>query len=196
MTHLQPITELPIVTSDTNPIHVDFLSEHVVGLPGRIGLTYAPGKRNLGQHAIWERNLDQDLARLRQHYKAEWLITLLQAPELTHLHIPNLFPKTQDYEMQSRWFPIQDYHVPTSMQGLMELVHSILMLAEQGHTQIIHCRAGLGRTGLVASACLAARGYSAKEAFGHVRSARPGCVETAAQEAYVHEFAKVWRSRH
>jgi protein-tyrosine phosphatase len=80
------------------------------------------------------------------------------------------------------------------MQELIELVELILATAKQGKTIVVHCRAGLGRSGLVIAACLVALGYSPKEAFTIVRQARPGSVETEEQEAYVYKFAQAWRA--
>ncbi|MGQ9869945.1 phosphatase domain-containing putative toxin [Leptodesmis sp.] len=95
--------------------------------------------------------------------------------------------------MKSRWFPIPDFGTPASMTGLSQLVEDILAALEGGRATVVHCRAGLGRTGLVVASCLVALGYSPKEASTHVRTARPGSVETLEQEAYVHQFAAVWK---
>ncbi|NES97172.1 MAG: hypothetical protein F6K32_18430, partial [Desertifilum sp. SIO1I2] len=58
----------PLITSDTHPIQVDFLSDEVMPRSGRLGMTLAPGKQNEGMRAIWQRNLDQDLHRLKHDY--------------------------------------------------------------------------------------------------------------------------------
>ena len=44
---------------------------------------------------------------------------------------------------------------------------------------------GLGRTGMIAARILVEMGLSAELAIKSVREARPGTIETAAQEAYV-----------
>jgi len=196
-THLDrwALANRPTITSDTHPIQVDFLPQGVMKLPGRIGMTFAPGKCNFGQQVIWRRNLQKDLARLRQHYSTDILVTLLEAIDFEQLHIPNLFAEAETYGVQTRWFPIQDYGTPTSMQELIDLVQFILANAAEGKTIVIHCKAGLGRTGLVATACLVALGCSADGAFAIVRKIRPGTVETPEQEAYVAEFAQAWALR-
>ena len=45
--------------------------------------------------------------------------------------------------------------------------------------------AGLGRSGMIAAKLLTACGAEPAEAIGLVRRARPGAIETPAQEAYV-----------
>jgi len=187
-------TELPLITSSSDPIRVDFLPDAVERLPGRLGMTIAPGKCNFGMHAVWQRHLDTDLQRLRQHYCTDLLVTLLQANELTDLQIPDLFKQVQTYGMQTCWFPIHDFGTPNSMPALQRLVEQILADLAGGQTVVIHCKAGLGRTGLVTASCLVALGHSPEVAFKILRQARPGSVETLAQEAYVVEFAKLWQS--
>lgn len=186
--------DLPVVTSDSDPIRVDFLPEQVVPLPGRLGMTIAPGKCNVGMQALWQRDLQKDLSRLRHHYRVDLLITLLQPAELGQLAIPDLPSQIQRYGMQNHWFPIQDFGTPTSMTGLVELVKTIWATVNQGKTVVVHCKAGLGRSGLVTASCLVALGYSPEAAFKQVRRTRPGSVETFDQEQYVSEFAQAWLS--
>ncbi len=186
--------DLPLFTSSSAPIRVDFLPEIAAHFPGRLGMTIAPGKCNLGMQAVWQRQLAPDLERLRQHYQTDLLVTLVQAHELKELEIPDLFEQVQAHGMQSCWFPIQDFSTPDSMAGLQALVEQILAALAAGQTVVVHCKGGLGRSGLVAAACLVALGYSPEAAFVAVRQARPGSVETLAQEAYVVEFARQWQA--
>ncbi len=186
---------LPIITSENDPIRVDFLAYDVLPLPGRLGMTFAPGKCNVGMHADWQRNLEQDLTRLSQYYQTDRLVTLLEEPELAHLKIPDLFEQIQQHGMQTRWFPIPDFGTPASMSGLIQLVEEILAHLTDYQTIVIHCRAGLGRSGMVAASCLVAIGYTPSEAFKQVRQARLGSVETAGQEEYVVQFAHAWLNR-
>jgi protein-tyrosine phosphatase len=180
-------------TSDTHPLLVDFLLPNTIKLPGRIGMTIAPGKQHNGMYVPWQRDLEKDLIRLRKHYGTDLLVSLIEAQELEQLQIPDLFERIQLHEMQSRWFPIQDFGTPTSISGLIELVKLILAAVKHGETVVIHCKGGLGRSGLVVAACLVALGYSPEEAFAQIRQARPGSVETAEQEAYVYEFQQAWK---
>lgn len=185
---------LPVVTSDSDPIRVDFLPEQILPSSGRLGMTIAPGKCNIGMQALWQRDLQKDLKRLRHHYRVDLLITLLQPSELGQLAIPDLLDQIQIHDMQNHWFPIQDFGTPTSMAGLIELVETIWATVNRGKTVVIHCKAGLGRSGLVTASCLVALGYSPEAAFKQVRRARPGSVETSGQEQYVTEFAQAWLS--
>ncbi len=182
-----------ILTSDSHPIRVDFLPREVVGLPGLLGMTIAPGQRHLSQLGLWQRNLDQDLARLRDFYLTDLLVTLNELLELQLLQIPDLLQRVNAFGMISRHYPIQDYNIPSSTATLMTLIREILQAVERSQTVVVHCREGLGRSGLVVAACLVARGYSADEAFFYVRDTRPGSIDTLEQENFVRRVAKIWQ---
>jgi protein-tyrosine phosphatase len=186
------LEERTVITSATHPIRVDFLAAELHGLPGRLGMTLAPGKCNIGMHAIWERDLETDLDRLKHEYQVEILLTLLETCEFEKLRIPNFRDRVQAHQIESWHFPIADFGTPTHMDELIELVDRILQTLQAGKTLVIHCKAGLGRTGLVTAACLIAIGYTPNDAFAHVRQARPGSLETPEQEAYAQAFARDW----
>ena len=50
---------------------------------------------------------------------------------------------------------------------------------------LVHCAAGLGRTGMLAAMLLTELGVSPTDAIRRVRAARPGAIETEAQAAFV-----------
>ncbi|MFH1568841.1 MAG: dual specificity protein phosphatase family protein [Gemmatimonadota bacterium] len=59
---------------------------------------------------------------------------------------------------------------------------------EDGLKSVVHCRAGLGRTGTLLACYLVSRGLSPSAAIAEVRRRRPGSVETEAQELAVHKY--------
>lgn len=188
-------SSIPLSTSENHPIHVDFIPQEELPLTGLLGLTFAPGKQNIGMNFLWQRDLMADLDRLHQEYAVDVLVSLIEAPELTHLKIPNLFTEVQKRGMRSLWFPIPDFGIPASITATQTLVEQILTLVDQEQTVVVHCKAGLGRSGLVIASCLTTLGYSAEEAFLIVRKARPGSVETREQEDFVAQFAYCWQMR-
>ena len=60
---------------------------------------------------------------------------------------------------------------------------------------VVTCYAGLGRTGTVLACYLVHVGYTAHHAVKLVRDLRPGSIQTAEQEAAVHQFAGLVKSR-
>jgi protein-tyrosine phosphatase len=173
-------------TSASHPIRVDFVPDAEHGLPGRIGMTFAPGKQQ--RHALsgaWARDLARDLAELRDTHGADVLVSLVEAHELTKLGIERLADACVEAGIALDRFPIRDASVPTDGAGFDALVARTLAHARAGRTVVIHCMGGLGRTGLLAACCLRALGVEARRALAVVRAARPGAVETEAQERFV-----------
>lgn len=176
------------LTSDNTPIRVDFLPSIVTRLPGRIGMTIAPGKQIRGIYGNWHRDLDKDLTRIKTVHGASVLVCLLEPDELTMLNIPRLPDAAREMGFEFVAFPIRDVSVPDSIDALRDLVVRMLEAAASGKTVVIHCRGGLGRSGLVAACCLAALGVDDDQAMAVVRATREGTIETTAQEQMVREY--------
>ncbi len=191
----------PVKTSETHPLHIDFLPRKSVSLEGRIGMSAAPGRLDpSAPDGPWARDLDQDLNRLSDDYRVDMLVTLLErgqymADELAALEIPDLLVRAQALDLETHWAPLPDANVPVPIDQLVTLVERILTLVRDGQRVVIHCRDGLGRTGLVSAACLTALGASVNEALSVVRSVRPGTLETAAQHQCLRAFDQLWRRR-
>lgn len=170
-------------------IRVDFLAPESHGLPGRLGLTIAPGKWREGLDAESDSLVRDDLLRLRDFYGARVLVTLLEEFEMRKLGIPELLSTAKKLRLLSLWFPIPDVTAPSDMDGTATLVEAIVGHIGRGDTVVVHCRGGLGRSGTIAACCLVARGHTPSEAINLVRAARPGAVEVRAQEDFVERFA-------
>jgi len=155
-------------------------------------MTLAPGKRDpLGRRTAWARDLEADLARLAEHYRAGLLVSLLEDHELDLLGIPGLVARAVARGIAVERLPIPDGAVPPSMPALVALVERIGAACRAGSTVVLHCRGGLGRTGLVAACCgVALVDATAADAIAAVRRARPGAIETEGQAAWVRRFAE------
>lgn len=83
------------------------------------------------------------------------------------------------------YLPITDYAV-TLKEKLEHALTATIEHAQAGRHVVIHCHAGIGRTGMFA-ACLAKRvlDLSGRKAIEWVRQLIPGAVETTEQEQFV-----------
>ena len=172
-------------TSATDPLRVDFVAADVLRLQGRLGMTFAPGKHG----GPWRRDLDADVARLRDHYRTDLLLCLVEDPELETYRIPDLEERATAHGIRVLRFPIRDRSVPSRAGDLAPVVARVVTVARDGGTAVVHCAGGLGRTGLVVACCLVDLGHTAQAAIAAVRQARPGTVETSEQEAFVRRLA-------
>ncbi len=161
-------------------MHVDFLPTAVTGLAGPIGLTIAPGRHG---------SLEEDLRDLRATHRAGLLVSLVGDAELEHLGITGFEEKVRASGIDLVRFPIADFSTPNSLDDLAALVATIVARARSGETVVVHCWAGLGRSGLVVACCLATLGREPRDAIALVRRYRRGAVEDSDQEECVAELA-------
>ena len=89
--------------------------------------------------------------------------------------------------------PIKDGGVPEDEAERIwaEVGPRIRGLLQEGQRVLFHCRAGYGRSGMMAARLLVELGWSAESAISEVRRVRPGAIEGAAQQAAVRDWGSV-----
>ncbi len=90
--------------------------------------------------------------------------------------------------------PIPDFHAPDLKQA-DEFVDFVTLQRSENRTVGVHCRGGYGRTGTLIACYLISQGKPADEAINLVRRRRPGSIETAGQEHFLHQYEKHLRRR-
>jgi len=187
-----PNRKVPPKTSQTHPLFIN--SVNVPWTDGKIGLTFCPGKKGPSLYGgDWDRDLSTDLAAV-ERWGADVLVTLLEDHEFSLLGVDEFPPLVQEFSFEWVHLPIVDVGVPDERfsQGWNVEGDRLLQILMQGGKIVLHCRGGLGRTGMIAARILVELGMEPQDAIELIRTARPGSIETQEQERYV--LQKSWQS--
>ncbi len=96
-------------------------------------------------------------------------------------------PIYKKYDMDYLHLPIRDF-TPPEQQQIDDFIEFCKEQKEAGKAILVHCQAGIGRTGVMLACYLVNKGYSASEAIKNIRRLRPGALETVEQENAVFEY--------
>jgi len=98
-------------------------------------------------------------------------------------------------EMGFRRFsiPVKDFSAPRpdDFRAFLEAIHHVL---NEGKV-LVHCEAGLGRTGTMAAAYWIDKGLSVNEAIRKIRRSNPGVIGSVDQEYSLYELEALISSR-
>jgi len=173
-------------TSLSHPLRIDIATVAAGG--GQIGMTLCPGRRDrLSVEGPWERDLGADLDVIAS-WRPSVVITLVEDAEFALLGVPGFAGAVSQKGLPWRHLPIPDAGVPNAAFERAWAVtgaeaRNVLL---DGGRVLLHCRAGLGRTGMIAARLLVELGEPPEDAIAKVRSARPGAIETSSQERHVY----------
>ena len=172
-------------TSLSHPLRIDAVRASPAG--GLIGITFCPGKCAASLYGPrWQRDLALDLDAIKR-WGAAAVVTLVEDHELELLGVRALGAQVQARGMAWHHLPIADVSAPDARfeASWAAVGAQLLATLSRGGRVLVHCRGGLGRAGTVAARLLVELGVPAREAVSRVRQARPGAIETGAQQRYV-----------
>jgi ADP-ribosyl-[dinitrogen reductase] hydrolase len=111
----------------------------------------------------------------------------MEQHELRRYSIEPIGSEVRRRNMDWHHWPIVDGGVPEAAFNLAWPKRSEMLcrLLAAGGRVLIHCRGGLGRTGMIAARLLVDGGVAPTEAIARTRAARPGAIETQEQERWV-----------
>jgi protein-tyrosine phosphatase len=120
--------------------------------------------------------------------EVDTIVMLTPKEEVMELTGLDLYDRYKQLGFDVIYAPVEDFSIPPA-NGFQKPLRDTLRAAQAGSTIIIHCHAGLGRTGMFA-ACLAKVVFNldGEGASNWVRQYIPRAVETQEQHQFVEDF--------
>ena len=172
------------------PLRIDHVTLGDAG--GVIGMCECPGR--VEDHGLgWDvrRDLAEDLAVIGD-FGAAALVTLFEPHEFALLDVSEAGFRDGAARHGYDWhhLPIIDMHPPDHRfeRGWETAGPALRARLSAGQTVVLHCRAGLGRTGTIAARLMIEFGAAPGDAIAQIRAARPGAIETSRQQVYLEAF--------
>src|SRR5579872_7478930 len=93
------------------------------------------------------------------------IVSLLESDEAAELGLAKEGSIAESGGIQFRSFPIPDRGVPASTADVHGFLSSVIRVLEGGKAVGIHCRQGIGRSGMIAAALLVTSGLNSSQAL-------------------------------
>jgi protein-tyrosine phosphatase len=136
----------------------------------------------------------RDEARAWRQAGISLVVSLLESEEETQLLLADEAAAAKAAEVEFRAFPIPDRGVPASYESVATLATGIIDALKAGRNVAVHCRQGVGRSGLILGAVLVAAGEAPQTALKTIEDSRGVTVpETDEQRQWLASFAS-WLS--
>jgi|SRR5271157_17852 len=117
------------------------------------------------------------------------VVSLLEEAEAAQLELESEAQAAASNRIRFISFPIPDRGVPASTEAAFALLREIRDELEAGRNVAVHCRQGVGRSGLIAAGVLVTSGVPPAKAVQVVSSARGQTVpETPAQLQWIRQL--------
>ncbi len=100
------------------------------------------------------------------------IASLLEPREETELELTSERAVAEELGLSFLSFPIADRGVPTATQEFHKFSARLAADVRAGRGVAVHCRAGIGRSGIAAAAVLVSLGHEPRDVFAMVSKAR------------------------
>ena len=157
---------------------------HWIETPGRLAIMARPRADD------W---LEADVAQWRAS-GVDQVVSLLEREEVAELGLQRESELCRARGIEFVSFPIPDRGVP-DIRLTLGIARSIADGMAGGRSIAIHCRAGIGRSSVIAACAMICSGVEANEALALIRAARGVIVpDTEEQRDWIIAFAKAGRA--
>jgi len=118
------------------------------------------------------------------------VLSLLTKDEEVDLCLANESTVVRAHSMKFLSLPIEDRQVPRSPTELAKTIEELEDDLSKGRNVVIHCRQGVGRSGLVGACLMIGKGLDAKTAIERLSAGRGVAVpETVEQRQWIDYYA-------
>jgi protein-tyrosine phosphatase len=150
-----------------------------------------PGKLALASRPRGGDWLEEEMAGWRRA-GVDTVLSLLTPEEEQELDLKREADEVKARGMRFAALPIPDRQVPNSESEVSATLDRLDADLSAGKNVVVHCRQGIGRTGLVAACLLVTKGLSPEAAVKTLSAARGNPVpETAEQRRWIDHYAAV-----
>lgn len=152
-------------------------------------MSICPGMKEGGTPGrSWDRDLIRDLAEIKT-WGASALVSLVEDYEFEVLAVPEFAEKIRASGIEWHHLPLMNRDVPDARfeERWITSGRVLRQRLQTGERIVLHCKNGLGRTGMIAARLLVELGEYPEAAIRRVRSARPGAIETVQQKRHVYQ---------
>ena len=151
----------------------------------------ARGRLAIGPCPAWGEGLEE-VARVWQQAGVNAVASLLGPAEIVELGLQREPELCLAQGMEFLSFPIPDHSVPQSRRDTCAFALRLVGLLGKGQSVLIHCRAGIGRSVVVAACVLVLLDVPPETALERIGAARgfPDVPDTEEQREWIVEFAE------
>ena len=127
-----------------------------------------------------------------RNFGVDTIISLLTPTEERDLNLTYESAAARSQGLGFMSFPIEDRRAPNSDQEVAKLLEKMDKELSEGRKLVLHCRQGVGRSGLVAAGLLMTKGWSPQGAIQELSAIRGVSIpETIEQKEWIEHFAAI-----
>ncbi len=154
-------------------------------IPGRLLLRHMPGRRENLAGAL------DEILRLSP-VRVICLAPESEIEEESPAYLQTIRAKRLPFQLEQ--IPIEDFAAPTDRNAFLRIVHEVVGWLIRGERIVVHCAAGVGRSGMFAQAVLHSLGIESNDAKVRVEAAGAGAEAPAQLEllAWVRAMKSVY----
>lgn len=134
----------------------------------------------------------EDEIRSWREMGLDMVVSLLTPGEIKELELDQEERWCQEHGIEFCSFPIPDRDVPDSREAVVTLIKELDLALGAGKRVAVHCRQGIGRSGLITAALLIAAGEDPEAVWEHIEKSRRRPVpDTDEQCVWVKSFGSI-----